>query len=1045
MTNPEPANEGQIPPEKEPTPPAEQPQVPAESSSQPANPEQSAQAPANAAVDEGLPEWEPLTPELVEDEAIRGDFVIRWAVVGIALLFGFAAITETRTLIHVRSGEYLATHGLLPPATDVFSYTAADRKWVNLSWLFDLVAAGAHAVAGGIGLSLLQGILAGLTFGLLVHTTRAGIRTWWGSICAGLALLVCYPQFTVQPELITLLGLSTLLWLLVRFDQTGNPKTLWATVAVVWIWSQFDSRAFLGWLLLATMAIGESIQKSGDAGQRRTLWWKVTLAALLVTAIHPFHYLSLLAPVQLYGDYAALRQLFPRPGNVEVVFHSIASPAFWTLINHDSIAALVLLVATVVSLVLNRERLHPGHVIAVVIFNLLACVATHELAAASLVNCVICTINAQSWYRHRFGQVYSVDWRELLFSRGGRAVTVFCFFVLAWLVISGRIDGPGGRRTGLGFDDGLLVQMNSYQQLAAETDQLDDRPFHFAARQGDLLIWAGLRSFVDTRGGLFRGSADNDINALYDRTRKALQRKREIQPGSGEPTVWKATFEKYQITHVMPRLSGPSPAPDYLTFGDLMSTGEWILTDINASTAVFYHDEKRAPVDEYVKNHRRDFVQSAFRTEQKPPETTRVCAKAESITDSLFSVRPPRSPAGVQQASHYDQLAGASGTIPPATRAACALLAVRNATAGLRQDSNSAEGYRTLGLAYLILDRVETNLMSEAGFRWFSNLRYIQAVAAMQQAATLQPDDLLIRADLLGTFERTQRNELALECIRHIKRLRPVTAESTEQERKQREQLISIELNLEETLSKIETQINQGLENGADRFQVASAAYQAGAVRLAVKTLEEDAIYTQRHPMGPSNLGIWLIEVGRVQEGMDALEQSTVTSTAPGWRNTLAISLLVNADYNRAIDLWQSHINETSTNSSHAALLTLPFVTLNPLWVSADQYPFTHAAAAAEIVSNVRDENAALTFQIGLAQLEQGDVAAARKSLQYVYDYAPETHLRPLLKFYLQLLTDKKIEDAPIEPHKLEEFEPLGEEAAAKPQAEVTTPERKKN
>ena len=77
--------------------------------------------------EEGLPEWEPLTPELVEDEAIRGDFVIRWAVVGLALLLGVSEISETRTLLHLKSGQYLIGHGLLPGAKDVLSYSRHQR------------------------------------------------------------------------------------------------------------------------------------------------------------------------------------------------------------------------------------------------------------------------------------------------------------------------------------------------------------------------------------------------------------------------------------------------------------------------------------------------------------------------------------------------------------------------------------------------------------------------------------------------------------------------------------------------------------------------------------------------------------------------------------------------------------------------------------------------------------------------------------------------------------------------------------------------------
>jgi tetratricopeptide (TPR) repeat protein len=985
-----------------------------------------------AAADEGLPDWEPLTPELVEDEAIRGDFVIRWTVVGLALLLGISPISDTRTLVHLKTGQFMASHGFLPPARDVFSYTATDRHWVNLSWMFDLLASGVHAVSGGIGLSILQGLVAGVAFGLLAHTYRPDIRTWWGSICAALALLVCYPQFTTQPELITLLGMSLLLWLIVRSETATSPKLLWSCVGVIWVWSQFDSRAFLGWQLLLVMAIGEYFRRGDDAPQQRALWGQVALAGVAVTLLHPFLWESWLASVRLYAtEYPALQQIFSRPGRVELGFHPIWHEQFWMSINHNSIAALVLFAATVTSLVLNRERLHPGHLLAVILFNMLACLATHELAVASLVNCVVCTVNAQTWHRTRFGQVYSIAWKELLFSRGGRAVTVVGFFAVAWLALSGRIEGPSGRRTGLGFDESLLVQMDSYQRVAANS--FDDHPFHFVARQGDLLIWAGQKSFLDCRASLFAGSGDADLIGLHNKTRRAIQRKRKSQPGSGEPEVWRETFEKYQITHVMPRLSGPNPSPDYITFGDLLLSKDWALTDLTASTAVFYRSGQSGEMGDYVTRHRLAYVPRAFQSQQpeaKAPDTSRVSARAETLTDGLFSVRQPRHPYGVQLANHFLQLAAGNIEATPKERIACAMLAVREATAGLRDDTNCADGYRDLGLAYILLDRLETSAMNEAGLNWSNPVRYIQAVAALQQAALLRPDDEQIQFDLLGLFERSQRGELAMKAIKRFVDLHPVTAESPKDEIDRHQQLMNVEFTLEEVIAKIESQVEQQLQNGADRFQVAAAAYQRGAVHVAIKVLEDDPIYKEQNVMARTALGSWLIEAGRVQEGIEALEQSTVSGGAPGWRNSLATSLLINAEYARAIELWQDQVKETNTNSTQAALFTMPFVTLNPAWISPDQYPLTQTVAAIEIMGNVRAENASLTYQIAQAQLEQGDLAGAARSLQYILDNAPDSHLRPLIVLYLEMLSGKKIETPAKEPLPTEDLPPLDEPPA---------------
>ena len=153
--------------------------------------------------------------------------------------------------------------------------------------------------------------------------------------------------------------------------------------------------------------------------------------------------------------------------------------------------------------------------------------------------------------------MYSVDWRELLFSRGGRAVTVLSFFALAWLVLSGRLDGPTGKRTGVGFDGNLAVAMTDYQSL--NSDLIDDHPFNYSSIQGDLMIWGGQKPFVDSRLGLYRGSErrrsveDSQQNAGSMALGIHRYQRRQVN-------LWKETFTKYQLHQAWPRLSIPSPA-----------------------------------------------------------------------------------------------------------------------------------------------------------------------------------------------------------------------------------------------------------------------------------------------------------------------------------------------------------------------------------------------------------------------------------------------------------------------------------------------------
>lgn len=971
--------------------------------------------------DEGLPEWEPLTPELVEDEAIRGDFVIRWVVVGLALLLGISQIAETRTLVHVKNGIYLLNHGVLPGSKDVFSYTANDRKWVNLPWLFDILSGAVYSLGGGIGLSIVQGLLAALTFGLLSHAVRPSIRTWWGSLCAVLALLTCYLQFTVQPELITLLGVSFVLWLLVHAEETSQPQRLWLLVPAIWVWAQLDSRAWFGWFLLLLWLAGEWLSGQTTAYRQKSPLGKVTLFSLVAVAIHPFLWESWLAPMRLYlTDYPAVRAAYQGSTFVDPANYPIWKPLIWTSLTHRTVAALVLFAATIVSMFLNRSKVLWSHLYAFIGFNCLSLFATHEFAAASLVNCVLCTINAQQFYRDRIGQVYSIDWRELLFSRGGRAVTVLGFFALAWTILSGRLDGPGGKRTGVGFEPHLASAMSEYEKLA--TDVVDDRPFNFSMRQGDLMIWAGLKPFLDTRSALYFSTDGANLLALHDKTRRALRRKRDLVQGSGEPTVWKETFDKYQISQAWPRLNGPVPPPDYPSFVDLLSSSDFTLTEVNSATAVFLRKDRPDPqLTAYADQHAFDFVRAAFRT--KPPKAidlTREWAKPASTYDNLFALRRPSAPAGVQAGQHFIEVPSLVGGVPNSQIAACAVLAIRHANEGLHEDANSAEGYQVLGRSYSILGQLESMILSQGGKNNIpSRMRYSQAVAALHQAISLQPNDIGSILLLIEHYQQMGRIDSQLDLRKKLISLQPRSKALTMEQRQEREQVTR----LEEAVAEIDGRISKALDDGADRMQVAVGAYQLGGLLRAITTLEEDAIYLEKNPQAKLLLGGWLNEAGRGRDAaavFESVEGIASDHGIPGWREAVAFSAINVANYARTIELWKSQLRDTSSAQVPQALYTLPFLTLNPLW-TPDAYPLTHLGAATQIIQGVRFEGSNLLYHIALAQMESGEIEDAAKSIKQAIDLHPDSALRPILRFYLECLTGEQIEEtAPVTP--VEEF-----------------------
>ena len=977
---------------------------------------------SQSAVDEGLPEWDPLTPELLEDEAIRGDFVIRWAVVGLALLFGISQIAESRTLLHLKSGQYLFSHGILPSGTDPFSYTTTDRKWVNLSWLFDLVMAGVHAVSGGIGLSLIQGLIVGVTFGLSAHTVKPNIRTWWGSICAVLALLASYSQFTIQPELITILGVSFVLWTLVRYEDWNQKSLVWALVPAVWFWSQCDPRAWIGQVILVLSVLGDRFSSSSpEAKSRQGLLEKVTLASLAVVIVHPFLWETWLAPIRTYmTDYAAIREAYPDPMMMDVVYFPIWHPGQWEEVSHRTAAFLALFAATLVSLILNSKRISLSHLFVFIGANVLAVLATHEFASASLVNCVICTLNAQAWYREKFGQVYTVNWREMLFSSGGRAVTVIGFFVLAWFVLSGRLDGPDGKRTGVGFDDHLANAMQDYAGMGASF--VDDRPFNFSIRQSDLLIWGGQKSFIDSRLGLFQGSGDRNLIALHNGTRTTLNKSNKKLP----PDFWKSVFEKYQIHQACPRLNGPFPKADHDTFSVLLQSPEFQLTALNGATAVFVlkepADDKTA---EFLKEHAFDLQKLAFESKlESPTDAIREFAKPTTWYDSLFSLRRTIVPDDVQYAQHLFRLAAVNAADSRVKRAAAIMLMIRHANQGLRDEPNSADGYRILGRSYFVLGQLEGEVLNQAGQRTGSMLRYYQTVMAMHQALALSPNDLSTIGQLIGQYEMTGRVDIQLELLRRFRELRPISAASDDRERQEDERLGELVHRLEEVTSQIENAAAEYLSNGVDRLQVATGAFQSGGLLKAIKLLEEDRIYLTQNSLAKLALASWMMEVGRNKQAaelFDSLKQPGLDVSYLNWREAAGISSLATANYLEAIKLWSEQVQTATTTQMTTMLNTLPFVTLNQQWMGPDSYPVSNIGSTVQLLQSVRSDGAKSHFEIAMAYLEMGANEDAVKAIRQSLEMNPATPYRPLLRFYLECLTGEKI-DLKVEPRESEEF-----------------------
>ena len=986
--------------------------------------------------DEGLPEWIPLTPELVEDEAIRGDFMLRWSVVLLAGLFACRAVSQTESLVHVKTGQYLASHGFLPPSQDVFSYTATEHSWVNLEWLYDLLVAGAYAVTGPAGLSVLAALLGAATFFLVTHTSRENLSTWWGSVSAAVALVACYPLFTALPEAVTLVGIAIVLWLLNDWSQSESSQRIWWLVPLMFLWCNMDQRAFLGPLLLILYGLGEladvRLGRAGFADQsQRKQFWLVTAACLGAMLLNPFGWNSWLSPLTLYGtEYPVLREYYSaNPTLRELQCFPLYSETFWAQWDHHVVAGLAVIAFAAAAMVLNRQNLRLAHVLVLLGFGGLGVIASHELAAACLVATVVGTLNAQDWYRETFRQTYSIETMELLWTRGGRAVTVVAFFTLAFLGLNGTVMSSYDYRAGFGFSRGMQNLIDGYETELA--DAFDDRPFTFRLRQGDLLIWTGRKPFIDSRIAVYAGQGDSDILTLHDKTRYAL---RKVTGGSpvlptspkiawlGQPDIWKATFDRFGVTHVVPRLSGEKP--DYVTYFDLLASPDsWQLTRLGAVTAIFHRSgTDDAGLKKYLEEHRVSFVTDAFRDSKVSAITRRDWPRPPSIYDKYLI--PPESdlPNSVQRARHLLAYVDASTNqrvmLTDGHAAAILYLAVRELHAATAESPSDAQAYRYLGRAYEMLGMLESRVAASANRDYSPQLRYYQSICAYNQALIAAPDDVSSCVRLAYLYLDYGRVDLALRALDQFDGLTANEANLSGPALDLKVRAFQYHDELNQRLTQFREGLAKAREKSEDVLPLAQQAYQLGFVLEAINLLEEDRYFVVQNVGAQLLHAVLLLEAGRLQEASDIVQ--AFSGAGSQWdlaplKQAFSFVHAACGDFRQAVDVLTQIQHAKERQTAESLLGTLPFVPPPPVFAkqARNGWPTLQAVTVANYLYRFPEDLQQLLWLLAQYELEAGRVDEATQAMRTILESNPETSLRPLTCFYLYLTTDERIDLLP--------------------------------
>jgi hypothetical protein len=270
---------------------------------------------------------------------------------------------------HIRNGEnMLASHSIT--RSDVFSSTMAGRPWYAWEWLYDVLIASIHHLAGLNGVVFATALLVALTFALLFKLLLArGTDMPLAVVLVVLTVGASAVHLFARPHVVS--WFLTLIWFrwLDSAEQNGDPRRLyWMTLLIV-LWANLHGGFVVGFILLAIFLAAALLHPRQNRAWIKSLA-TVSCLSLLASFVNPYGYQLHVHVYQYLSNRFLMNHIdeFASPN-----FHGAAQQCF-----------LALLLMSVVAVAARREDIRPSRLLVILFAAYTGLYATRNLPVSSM-------------------------------------------------------------------------------------------------------------------------------------------------------------------------------------------------------------------------------------------------------------------------------------------------------------------------------------------------------------------------------------------------------------------------------------------------------------------------------------------------------------------------------------------------------------------------------------------------------------------------------------------------------------------------------------
>jgi tetratricopeptide (TPR) repeat protein len=895
---------------------------------------------------------------------------------------------------------------------------------------------------------IIKSILLVALAAVLLCIRHPGPTGWWTAVVTAIALVGMSDRFTLSPGVFGLFGLACVFCILHAF-QTGRAWAVWLLIPLQLLWVNVDASFALGFVIVAVVLVSQVVGQG--LGRRRgsehegkpAVLAAAFLLSMVATIANPFGFRVWEVPFEwtrhvlgrgpyvaasvasLFGSSATwVRDALARGADL----HSLAPDMFTPLGRGYArllqnfvvppVAALVLMLASFGSFLLNRRRLRWSRLLVLMICVGMFLFAFRYIGVAVLASCVMLSLNGQEWFLDRFGTETRITRGWWVWSQAGRAATVLGLVLVAIAGITGWLGTAAGGEFGFGVQ---WVNFDLEMGKLLRKADLKGKVLNTVPSQGNLLLWSNhppTQVYVDSREFLHRTHL-----AELESLKLALR---------GDEATLPEMLDKYGISHVILNIM---PIADSITFprtfARMNRDEKWALVHLSANSALF----GRVGVKEgELAADARWFEQNAF-----DPARLVYAEDADPLPEPPGPVNPPswidvlwrRRRIFTSQAvaaGHY--LTPATLRNPPSADAPptspmfvvptenC-YLAIRDARRGLADDAArvSPLSYAVLSKAYYYLYNTE---MFVAPVPDMHNMRLLQLVTALNQLVAANPKDkiaqlqLALRYRMLGILDLADHHfDAVIKLMPPDDRIENFLFDGGQVLNMERADVINESDNIKAELERVDYDMNQLGAQLANPVAKATFLMRRGCLGRAIEQLNEAYAFNAAVDVFPSLARLYLRigQPGDTERGADhqMINMQGTGGMRPGEKEELwALIKLMQGDYHLARKYMEAAIADTRISMTKESIMSLTSDLRGGLVTQMAVAPISSAEDVERLIQ--------MEHHLALIHLEAGEPREAAKHFKQAIGIRPDTALRPLIAFYIEKITGEKLEPLPEPP-----------------------------